>query len=69
MTTTPETPVRRPVPDLEAPKLYRAIIKARRDAEEATERAKTAYQEAEAAREHLANLEAEYKAVKRECVQ
>lgn len=68
MTTTPETPTRRPVPDLEAPKLYRRVLAARRNVEETTERAATAYREAEEAREHLASLEAEYAAVKRECV-
>lgn len=68
MTISLPTPTRRPVPDLEAPKLYRAIVKARRDAEEATARATTAYQEAEDARGHLAQLEAQYRAVKRECI-
>ena len=67
MTTTPET--RRPVPELEAPKLYRRVLAARRNVEETTERAATSYREAEAAREHLATLEAEYRAVKRVCVQ
>jgi len=66
MTTTPET--RRPVPELEAPKLYRRVLAARRNVEETTARAATSYREAEAAREHLTNLEAEYAAVKRECV-
>jgi hypothetical protein len=55
-------------PELEASKLYRQLIKARRNAEETTARAATTYREAEASREHLANLEAEYRAVKRECV-
>lgn len=68
MTTTPETPVRRPVPELEAPKLYRRVLAARRNVEETTERAATAYTEAEAARTQLAELEAEYRAVKLECV-
>ena len=67
MTTTPET-TRRPVPELEAPKLYRRVLAARRNVEETTERAALTYREAEAAREHLTNLEAEYAAVKRECV-
>ena len=66
MTTTPET--RRPVPELEAPKLYRRVLAARRNVEETTERAAITYREAEAAREHLARLEAEYAAAKRECV-
>ena len=68
MTTTPETPVRRPVPELEAPKLYRRVLAARRNVEDTTERAATVYAEAEAARTQLAELEAEYAAVKRECV-
>lgn len=57
------------VPEIEAPKLFRRVLAARRLVKETTEMATTAYREAEAAREHLANLEAEYAAVKRECVQ
>jgi hypothetical protein len=67
MTTTPET-TRRPVPELEAPKLYRRVLAARRNVEETTARAATAYAEAEAARQHLTNLETEYRAMKSECI-
>lgn len=55
-------------PELEAAKLFRQLNKSRRDAAEATDRAKVAYQEAETARAQLATLEAQYRAVKKECV-
>lgn len=44
-------------PELEAAKLFRQLNKARRDAAEATERAKVAYQEAETSRANLTTLE------------
>ena len=62
MTTTPDT-TSRPDTDIEAPKLYRRVLAARRNVEETTERAAITYREAEAAREHLARLEAEYQAL------
>ena len=64
MTTTPETPTARPVPELEAPKVFKRVLAARRLVTETTERAATAYREAEEARAHLAAVEAEYAAVK-----
>jgi hypothetical protein len=68
MTTTPETSVRRPVPELEAAKAYKRLMAARRAADEATAKAAQAYTEAETARAQLTEIEAEYRAIKRECV-
>jgi hypothetical protein len=68
MTTTPET-ARRSVPELEAAKLYRQIIKARRTLEEADRTAAVAAVDAASAKVNLETLEAEYRAAKLECVQ
>jgi len=57
------------IPELEAPKLYRSLIKARRDAESADAKLAQSASEAAEARAHVETLEAEYRAVKRECVQ
>lgn len=51
-------------PPLESAIRYRALLKARRDAAEATERAAQAYREAVAARHRLAILETEFKNLK-----
>lgn len=47
-------------PPLESAIRYRALLKARRDAREATERAAQAYQEAEQARARLRDLETQH---------
>jgi hypothetical protein len=57
-----------PTPELEAAKLYRRLIKARRDTEAAEATLAQSTSEAADARAHLSALEAEYRAVKRECV-
>lgn len=56
------------IPELEAPKLYRALIKARRDSEVADKTLAQSTSEAAEARAHVESLEAEYRAVKRECI-
>lgn len=54
-------------PDLTASKLYRQLIKARRDSEVADKTLAQSTSEAAEARAHLESLEAEYRAVKLEC--
>ncbi|WP_427130371.1 hypothetical protein [Pseudarthrobacter sp. S9] len=55
-------------PDLMAAKLHRQVLISRRNAADTTETLNVAYADAEAARTRLGQLEAEYRAVKKDRV-